>query len=904
MERHCMFFLILLHLLHLVQAQDQNARTCPDVGFISLDCGLSPNDSPYEEPETKLMYTSDADLVQGGRTGTVEEDYRYLNKPSWTLRYFTDGVRNCYNLNVMQGTRYIIRAIFIYGNYDGRNVEPSFDLYFGPNLWKTVNTSEVFLLEVIHVMRSNSLQVCLVKTGTSTPMINVLELRPLRTDMYITNSKSLQLVGRSYFSISEAIIRYPDDVHDRLWVPGFLEEEWAPFNTTLNITSSSYNLPQSVMANAITPLDPNKSLNITLNISSDTIETEFYLYMHFAELQTLKANETRKFNILIDGNSIFNNAYSPKFLRADSLQDTIPQQCDEGSCNFELAKTWDSDLPPLINAIEGFTEIDFSLLGTNGADVAAIKRIQSAYRLNKTRWQGDPCVPNKFLWDGLKCNSLDTSTSPIITFLNLSSSSLNGSITSAIQNLTNLQELDLSNNNLTGAVPGFLADMKSLLIINLSRNNLNGPVIKKLREKKGLKLNVEGNPKIICTTGSCVNGATEGGHQKNNIIVSISASIASIVILLVASIICCVLIKRKKPSSDEEPTSCMLNTDVRSSRSSEPPIMTTNKRFSYSEVVKMTNNFQRILGKGGFGIVYYGSVNGTEEVAVKMLSQSSSQGYKQFKAEVELLLRVHHKNLVGLVGYCDEGDKLALIYEYMANGDLDEHMSGKRGGSFLNWATRLKIVAESAQGLEYLHNGCKPLMVHRDIKTTNILLNEHFQAKLADFGLSRSFPIEGETHVSTVVAGTIGYLDPDNIVKPSYRYYRTNWLTEKSDVYSFGIVILEIITNKPVIDQNREKRHIAEWVGQMLTKGDIKSITDPSLHGDYDSVSVWKAVELAMSCLNPSSTNRPTMTQVVFELNECLASENLRGVQNQEMDSQSSVEVSMTFDPESNPAAR
>lgn len=165
--------------------------------------------------------------------------------------------------------------------------------------------------------------------------------------------------------------RYPDDVHDRLWAPGFLEDEWAPFNTTINITSSSYDLPQSVMANAITPLDPKKSLNITLNISSDTTEsptTEFYLYMHFAELQTLKANETRKFNILIDGKPIFDNPYSPKFLTADSLQDPTPQQCDEGSCNFELAKTWDSNLPPLINAIEGFTEIDFSLLETNGAD--------------------------------------------------------------------------------------------------------------------------------------------------------------------------------------------------------------------------------------------------------------------------------------------------------------------------------------------------------------------------------------------------------------------------------------------------------------------------------------------------------------------------------------------------------
>ncbi|CAH8358605.1 unnamed protein product [Eruca vesicaria subsp. sativa] len=276
----------------------------------------------------------------------------------------------------------------------------------------------------------------------------------------------------------------------------------------------------------------------------------------------------------------------------------------------------------------------------------------------------------------------------------------------------------------------------------------------------------------------------------------------------------------------------------------------------------MTNNFGRVFGKGGFGIVYHGIVNGTEQVAVKMLSHSSSQGYKEFKAEVELLLRVYHKNLVGLVGYCDEGENLALIYEYMANGDLKEHMSGKRGGSIFNWETRLKIVVESAQGLEYLHNGCKPPMVHRDVKTTNILLNEHFQAKLADFGLSRSFPVEGETHVSTVVAGTPGYLDPD-----------------------------------------REKPHIAEWVGLMLTKGDLKTIMDPKLYGDYDSDSVWRAVELAMSCLNPSSARRPTMSQVVTQLNECLAYENSRGGTSQNMNSQSSVEVSMNFDIGSTPDA-
>ncbi|KAH0872586.1 LOW QUALITY PROTEIN: hypothetical protein HID58_069948 [Brassica napus] len=203
-------------------------------------------------------------------------------------------------------------------------------------------------------------------------------------------------------------------------------------------------------------------------------------------------------------------------------------------------------------------------------------------------------------------------------------------------------------------------------------------------------------------------------------------------------------------------------------------------------------------------------------------------------------------------------------------------MSGKRGGNVLTWekdANSCRVSSRWTQldlfsapfilnnhfliGLEYLHNGCRPPMVHRDVKTTNILLTE---PKLADFGLSRSFPIDGECHVSTVVAGTPGYLDPE--------YYRTNWLSEKSDVYSFGVVLLEIVTNQPVIDKTRERPHINEWVGFMLTKGDIRSIIDPKLMGDYDTNGAWKIVELAMACVNPSSNQRPKMAHVVMELNE------------------------------------
>ncbi|CDY21773.1 BnaA06g20420D [Brassica napus] len=291
----------------------------------------------------------------------------------------------------------------------------------------------------------------------------------------------------------------------------------------------------------------------------------------------------------------------------------------------------------------------------------------------------------------------------------------------------------------------------------------------------------------------------------------------------------------------------------------------------------MTNNFQTALGEGGFGIVYHGYLNGSEEVAVK----------------VELLLRVHHINLVSLVGYCDERGHLALIYEYMSNVDLKHHLSGKHDISVLKWSTRLRIALDAALGLEYLHIGCRPSMVHRDVKSTNILLDQQLTAKIADFGLSRSFQLGDESHISTVVAGTPGYLDPE-----------TGRLAEMSDVYSFGIVLLEILTNQRVIDQNREKPHITEWVAFVLNRGDIARIMDPSLRGDYDSTSVWKALELAMSCANPSSQRRPNMSQVISGLKECLTSENLMRSKKQDVDSDSSLEMTINFDTNVFPSAR
>ncbi|KAL1221653.1 putative LRR receptor-like serine/threonine-protein kinase [Cardamine amara subsp. amara] len=861
-------------IIHLVQAQPDQQ------GFISLDCGLPPGESPYTDPVTGLTYSSDEDFIQSGKRGE-SGDSLTIYKQYKDLRYFPDGIRNCYNLTVNNGINYLIRAGFSYGNYDGLNVNPKFDLHVGPNMWIAVDLEYENDREIIYMTKSNLLQICLVKTGSTIPMISTLELRPLRNDSYMTQLGPLKLIyRRAYTGTYGGFIRYPDDVFDRKW----LRYNWfeTNVNTTLNVTSTNpFLVPDAVSRSGTSP--KNATTPLSFYMINDDDSDKVNVYFHFAEIQALNANDTREFDILLEGN-IIQRGYSPKVLQSETKYNLSPQKCGAGICILKFVRTQRSTLPPLINAIETFKVLDFVYAETNPNDVAAMKNIQANYGLNIISWQGDPCVPELLKWEDLKCSYTNKSTPPRIISLDLSSRGLKGVITPAFQNLTELQKLDLSNNSLTGGVPEFLASMKSLSIINLNWNDLTGPLPKSFndKEKSGIKLTVQGNPRL-CTDASC-----KTSNQKY--VLPVVASAASVLIVVAVLILILVFRKRRRPTQVDS-----LST-VQHELPSRPPLFTQTKRFTYSEVVAFTDNFERVLGEGGFGVVYHGSLNGTQPVAVKLLSQSSVQGYKEFKAEVELLLRVHHVNLVSLVGYCDEESHLALLYEYAPNGDLRQHLSGERGGSPLKWSSRLKIVVETAQGLEYLHTGCQPPMVHRDVKTTNILLDEHFQAKLADFGLSRSFSIGGETHVSTAVAGTPGYLDPE--------YYRTNRLNEKSDVYSFGIVLLEIITSRPVIQQTREKPHIAAWVGYMLTKGDIENIVDPRLNRDYDPTSLWKVLEIAMSCVNPTSDKRPNMSQVTNKLKGCLTLDNSRRGGRQDMGSRSSVEMSTSFSTEVTPKAR
>nr|XP_011469902.1 PREDICTED: probable LRR receptor-like serine/threonine-protein kinase At4g29180 [Fragaria vesca subsp. vesca] len=236
--------------------------------------------------------------------------------------------------------------------------------------------------------------------------------------------------------------------------------------------------------------------------------------------------------------------------------------------------------------------------------------------------------------------------------------------------------------------------------------------------------------------------------------------------------------------------------------------------------------------------------------------------------QVKLLMRAHHRNVVSFTGYCNDGKTMALVFEYVANGNLQQHLtfSDVATGNILTWKERLQIAVDAAHGLDYLHNDCKPPIIHRDIKTSNILLTEKMQAKICDFGVSKLLSTETATHTMTDhIRGTRGYYDPE--------YYNTGKLNKKSDIYSFAVVLLELITGRTAIitDVEPEPVHICQWVRPMFERRDIESILDSCIQaGTYNVSSAWKAVEIAMECVSSRATERPDINVVYKELKECL----------------------------------
>ncbi|XP_027091368.2 probable serine/threonine-protein kinase PBL21 isoform X1 [Coffea arabica] len=294
------------------------------------------------------------------------------------------------------------------------------------------------------------------------------------------------------------------------------------------------------------------------------------------------------------------------------------------------------------------------------------------------------------------------------------------------------------------------------------------------------------------------------------------------------------------------------------------------RSFTFKELAMATQNFREanLIGEGGFGCVYKGRLESGMIVAIKQLNLEGLQGNQEFIVEVLMLSLLHHPNLVNLIGYCTDGDQRLLVYEYMPMGSLEYHLFDLDPGKEpLSWGTRLKIAVGAARGLKYLHCSANPPVIYRDLKSSNILLDNDFNPKLSDFGLAKLGPVGDKTHVSTRVMGTYGYCAPE--------YAMSGKLTLKSDIYSFGVVLLELITGRKAIDCTRKpgEQNLVVWSRPFLKdRRKFVLMIDPQLDGHIPLRCLHHAVAIAAMCLQEQPSFRPIIDDIVVAL-EYLASQ-------------------------------
>ncbi|XP_057542293.1 probable LRR receptor-like serine/threonine-protein kinase At1g67720 isoform X2 [Amaranthus tricolor] len=811
----------------------------------------------------------------------------------------TDDRKYCYTLGTQERRRYLVRATFLYGSTEDADTYPSFQLYLDATKWATVTVfdgSRTYVEEMIIRAPSSSMDVCLCCATTGSPFISTLELRPLNLSMYATDYEDdfyLKVAARVNFGApSKDPIRYPDDPFDRVWEsdqvkrPNFLVGV-APgtdkISTKKNIEVNNREYPPvKVMQTAVVGTEGNLSYRLTL----EDFPGNARAFAYFAEIENLRKNETRKFKMEHPYVSDYSNAvvniaenangtyklYEPSYMNV-TLDFVL---------SFSFVRTPDSTKGPLLSAIEISKYVQIGSK-TDAQDVIALNVIRTMLLTSEENQdEGDPCTPTH--WEWVICSSTappriteihlsqrnligvippEIQNMDALTELYLNGNSLNGSIPD-ISNLVNLKIVHIENNKLDGPLPSYLGSLPSLQELYIQNNSFSGKIPLSLVNKK-IIFNFDGNPRL-----------SKGTHLGTSLIAGISVAV-SVALMIVILVIWLLLRNFRRKSSRQKFGSKGSSLHPSKSPKGHRLVRGTHLMddgvaacIKMTEIEAATMNFSKNIGKGSFGIVYYGRMKDGKEVAVKVIGDPTSQGTKQFLTEVSLLSRIHHRNLVPLLGYCEEANHRILVYEYMHNGTLRDHIHDSVKQRQLDWLTRLRIAEDAAKGLEYLHTGCSPSIIHRDVKTSNILLDVNMRAKVADFGLSRQAE-EDLTHISSVAKGTLGYLDPE--------YYAYQQLTEKSDVYSFGIVLLELISGrKPITEDYGTDWNIVHWARSLIRKGDVESMMDPFLAGSIKLESLWRVAEVAIQCVEHHGYSRPKMQEIILAIQDAMMIE--KGAEN------------------------
>ncbi|GLJ07385.1 hypothetical protein SUGI_0065760 [Cryptomeria japonica] len=650
--------------------------------------------------------------------------------------------------------------------------------------------------------------------------ISTIELRPLQSTMYNSytdfNYNALGRFSRINFGSSNEI-DFPYDQYDRLWLPFQV-----PLTTTISTNDSSFGSiknqpPVSVLTTAITPQEGEESLvSNWLNLTQGIYY--FALYLCNINKTSLSGNNT--FQVFIANVPIVEIEVSE--YKCWALESRLELSATK-SIDINIRSQAGSEMRPFINAAEAYKILNITNM-TDAGDVLAIRKVAETVNVPDDWTTGDPCLPAGLPISGVMCNEEDP---PRVITVNLTNMGLTCNIPPSIANLTALKQLLLGNNNFTGSIPD-LSTLMKLTTLQVQNNQLTGDIPTSLEKLPMLNELFLQNNKL---DGDLPPGLIKPGLNLR------------------------VYPQSKSPQDKKNKGKRWIIGLSIGYGDDKNEFKNSAVEYTEEDIKAAANNYSTFIGKGGFGSVFYGQLSGND-VAVKILSTYSSQGKQEFRNEVNLLSRIYHKNLVKLIGYCRQ-PTVALVYEFMEFGTLMDHLYGSaKQEKPLDWETRLNIALQAAQGLLYLHEGCSPPIIHRDIKCSNILLDKKMFAKITDFGLSKLLDTS-KSYVTTNVNGTLGYLDPE--------YFGTASLNEKSDVYSFGVVLLEIISGVP------PKEGIVESAKKLLSCGRLADLMDPSLGGCYKLACAWKVAEIAYTCVEPRPVNRPTMNSVVKELAEAKA---------------------------------
>ncbi|XP_076932410.1 phytosulfokine receptor 1-like [Bidens hawaiensis] len=463
-----------------------------------------------------------------------------------------------------------------------------------------------------------------------------------------------------------------------------------------------------------------------------------------------------------------------------------------------------------------------------------------------------------------------------IHVLDLKHNNLSGTIPGSLSGMRSIENLDLSYNSLSGIVPPSLANLSFLSKFSVAYNNLSGPVPYGGQFTTFTNASYEGNQglcgggRAIYTCESTTTAIPEStnGKPKKKIgkIVGIAIGICFGTLFLLGLMFMVVVRATGRQEVDPEIEDGFDDDDYHKKNDdceSQLVLFHSNSEsLSIDDVLKSTNSFDQsnIIGCGGFGLVFKATLPDNQKVAIKKLSGDCGQVDREFQAEVETLSRAQHPNLVLLQGYCKYKKERLLIYSFMENGSLDYWLHEKLDGrSRLDWTTRLHIAQGAIRGLAYLHQSCEPHILHRDIKSSNILLNENFEAHLADFGLARLI-LPYNTHVTTDLVGTLGYIPPE--------YGQASVASYKGDVYSFGVVLLELLTGRRPMDMCKPKggRELISWVMQMKAENRENEVIDPLIFNKEDASEMLRVLEIACGCLNESPKLRPSTQDLLSSL--------------------------------------